>query len=146
MLLAEELECDWKKIRTEFPGIDRAFGNQGIVGSQSIRTTWDPLRKAGASAREMLIQAAAQKWGGDRSSFRAQNSTIIDAATGAARHMAAGRCRCAGYLSPTGVPLKNPKQYKIIGTSRKRLDTPDKVIGKATSESMCACPVCCTRW
>ncbi len=56
MLLAEELECDWKKIRTEFPGVDRAYGgNQGVVGSQSIRTSWQPLRQAGATAREMLI-------------------------------------------------------------------------------------------
>ncbi|HEY7665073.1 MAG TPA: molybdopterin cofactor-binding domain-containing protein, partial [Xanthobacteraceae bacterium] len=59
MLLAEELECDWKKIRTEFPGIDRAYGpNQGVVGSASVRTSWEPLRRAGASAREMLIAAA----------------------------------------------------------------------------------------
>src|SRR6478672_10595067 len=53
MLLAEELECDWKKIRTEFPGIDREFGaNQGVVGSQSIRTSWQTLRRAGATARQ----------------------------------------------------------------------------------------------
>jgi isoquinoline 1-oxidoreductase subunit beta len=132
MLLAEELECDWKKIRTEFPGIDRAFGNQGVVGSQSIRSSWQPLRQAGASAREMLIQAAAQKWGGDRSQLRAQNSTVIDAATG--RSATYGELADAAALvqPPTGVPLKNPGQYKIIGTSRKRLDTPDKVIGKAT--------------
>ena len=132
MLLAEELECDWKKIRTEFPGIDRAFGNQGVVGSQSIRSSWQPLRQAGASAREMLIQAAAQKWGGDRSQLRAQNSTVIDAATG--RSATYGELADAAALvqPPTGVPLKNPSQYKIIGTSRKRLDTPDKVIGKAT--------------
>src|SRR5215475_2864589 len=59
MLLAEELECDWQKIRTEFPGIDRAYGNQGVVGSQSIRTSYQTLRQAGAAAREMLVQAAA---------------------------------------------------------------------------------------
>src|SRR6185295_14050558 len=64
MLLAEELECDWTKIRTEFPGVDSAFGpSQGVVGSQSIRSSWDSLRKAGAVACEMLIQAAAEKWG-----------------------------------------------------------------------------------
>src|ERR1700722_18347430 len=64
MLLAEELECDWKKIRTEFPGVSREYGpNQGVVGSQSIRSSWQSLRQAGANAREMLVQAAAQKWG-----------------------------------------------------------------------------------
>src|SRR5271165_7140564 len=62
-LLGEELECDWKKIRTEFAGVDMAYGPlQGTFGSMSIRTTWDSLRKAGASAREMLVAAAAQKW------------------------------------------------------------------------------------
>src|SRR5271165_1858129 len=64
MLLAEELECDWKKIHTEFPGVDREFGPmQGVFGSLSIRTSWEPLRRAGATAREMLREAAAQKWG-----------------------------------------------------------------------------------
>src|ERR1700690_4303416 len=55
-LIAEELGCDWGKFRTEFPGIDPALGFQGVVGSQSIRTSWDPVRKASATAREMLIQ------------------------------------------------------------------------------------------
>jgi len=69
MLLAEELECDWTKVRTEFPGIDREYGpNQGVVGSQSIRSSWQTLRRAGATAREMLIEAAAQKWGIDNRS------------------------------------------------------------------------------
>ncbi|MGD0437311.1 MAG: molybdopterin cofactor-binding domain-containing protein, partial [Bryobacteraceae bacterium] len=63
MLLAEELECDWNKIRAEFPGVSKEYGPfQGVFGSQSIRTSWNSLRKAGASAREMLIQAAAQQW------------------------------------------------------------------------------------
>src|ERR1700728_511179 len=62
MLLAEELECDWKKIRTEFPGVSREYGAfQGVVGSASIRSSWAPLRQAGAAAREMLIAAAAKK-------------------------------------------------------------------------------------
>src|SRR3954467_668482 len=56
MLLAEELECDWKKIRTEFPGIDREYGaSQGVVGSQSIRSSYQPLRRAAATAREILV-------------------------------------------------------------------------------------------
>src|SRR5215471_1337858 len=59
MLLAEELECDWKKIRTEFPGVDREYGPmQGVFGSASVRTSFDSLRRAGAAAREMLVQAA----------------------------------------------------------------------------------------
>ncbi|HTS26429.1 MAG TPA: molybdopterin cofactor-binding domain-containing protein [Bryobacteraceae bacterium] len=69
MLLAEELECDWKRIRTEFPGVDREYGaNQGVVGSASIRSSGESLRRAVATAREMLIGAAAQQWGGPRAS------------------------------------------------------------------------------
>src|ERR1035438_8622055 len=78
-LLAEELECDWGKFRTEFPPVDnKAFGFQGVVGSQSIRTSWDPLRKAGATAREMLVQAAAQTWGVNKSACRAESGFVIN--------------------------------------------------------------------
>src|SRR5260370_21841583 len=78
MLLAEELECDWKKIRTEFPGVDREFGPmQGVFGSQSIRTSWEPLRKAGATAREMLVQAAANQWGIAKEQCRAENGFVV---------------------------------------------------------------------
>src|ERR1700722_16442879 len=77
-LLAEELECDWGKFRTEFPPVDPVFGFQGVVGSQSIRPSWDPLRKAGATAREMLVQAAAQTWGVDKSACRAESGFVIN--------------------------------------------------------------------
>src|SRR5579864_4408503 len=83
-LLGEELECEWKKIRTEFAGVDMAYGPlQGTFGSMSIRTTWDSLRKAGVSAREMLVQAAAQKWGVDPSQCKAENNSVVNTATNA---------------------------------------------------------------
>jgi isoquinoline 1-oxidoreductase beta subunit len=132
MLLAEELECDWKKIRTEFPGIDRAFGNQGVVGSQSIRTSWQPLRQAGASAREMLIQAAARKWSVERAQCRAENSAVINIATNARASYGELAEAAAALQPPANVTLKSPGEFKIIGKSRARLDTPDKVTGKAT--------------
>jgi isoquinoline 1-oxidoreductase beta subunit len=133
MLLAEELECDWKKIRTEFPGIDRAFGgNQGVVGSQSIRSSWQPLRQAGATAREMLISAAAQKWGVDKSRCRAENSAVIDTATSARLSYGELAEAAAKIAPPTGIALKDPSQFRIIGKPRKRLDTPDKTTGRAT--------------
>ena len=70
-LLAEELDCDWKKVRTEFAPVDPAlYGMQGVYGSQSIRTSWAPLRQAGAAARAMLLEAAAQKWNVDPSKLR----------------------------------------------------------------------------
>ena len=94
-LLAEELECDWKNVRTEFAGIDPAYGPlQGTFGSMSIRTLWDPLRKAGAQAREMLLEAAAQKWGVNKSQLRAEDGAVINTANNARAELwQSGRCR-----------------------------------------------------
>src|SRR5579871_4573 len=135
MLLAEELECDWKKIRTEFPGVDREYGaNQGVVGSASIRSSWESLRRAGASAREMLIGAAAQQWGVDRSVCRAENNTVVNTANHA-RLSFGSLAEAASRLpapAPASVTLKDPKQFRLIGKPTKRLDTPDKVNGRAT--------------
>ena len=136
MLAAEELECDWKKIRTEFAPaaqvyFDPAFGMQGTGGSQSIHSGWVPMRTAGATAREMLIAAAAQKWGVDASECHAANGTVVHAAT--KRSVTYGSvAEAAGKLSPpTNVKLKDPSEFKLIGKPAKRLDTPDKVCGKA---------------
>ena len=81
MIAAEELECDWKKVRTEFAPADKVyvnpqFGVQGTGGSSATRTSWEPMRKAGAAARVMLLEAAAQKWGVDKSECRAENGSI----------------------------------------------------------------------
>jgi len=131
-LLGEELECDWKKIRTEFAGVDMAYGPlQGTFGSMSIRTSWDPLRKAGASAREMLVQAAAQKWGVDASQCKAENNQVINTATNARLSYGSLADAAAKFPAPAKVTLKDPKQFHLIGTSPKRLDTPAKVNGKA---------------
>ncbi len=129
-LLAEELECDWKKVRTEFPGIDPAFGLQGVFGSQSIRTGWAPLRNAGAQAREMLLQAAAQRWNIDKSLCRASDGVVTNSAN--TQKLTYGQlAEAASKLPvPTNVTLKAPGQYKLIGKSIKRLDTADKVTGR----------------
>jgi len=130
-LLAEELECDWTKIRTEFPGIDPEYGPmQGVFGSMSIRTSYGPLRQAGAAARQMLIQAAAQKWGVSPSQCRAENSVVINTVSGA-RATYGSLAEDAAKIRLTGnVALKDPKQFHLIGTSVKRTDTADKVTGK----------------
>jgi len=131
-LLAEELECDWKKVRTQFAPVDMAYGPlQGTFGSMSIRTSWDPLRKAGASAREMLVQAAAQKWGVDASRCRAQNNEVVNTATDARLSYGSLADAAAKLPVPAKVALKDPKQFHLIGTSPKRLDTPSKVNGQA---------------
>ncbi|MEI9973722.1 MAG: molybdopterin cofactor-binding domain-containing protein [Ignavibacteriota bacterium] len=133
MLLAEELECDWSKIRTEFPGVDRAYGGfQGVVGSQSIRSSYVSLRQAGAQAREMLIAAAAQKWGVDPSVCRAENSKVINTATGDELSYGSLADAASKIPPPTNIALKEPAQFKIVGKSRKRLDTPGKVDGSIT--------------
>ncbi len=133
MLLAEELECDWAKIRTEFPGVDRAFGgSQGVFGSQSIRSSWTPLRQAGASARVMLVQAAAARWGVDAAACRADRGAVINTATNARLSYGALAEDAAKLPVPAAPALKNASDFRLIGTSAKRLDTPAKVDGTAT--------------
>ncbi len=133
ILLAEELECDWSKIRTEFPGVDRAYGGfQGVVGSQSIRSSYVSLRQAGAQAREMLIAAAAQKWGVDKSACRAENSKVINTATSDELTYGSLAADAAKMPAPGSVALKDASQFKIVGKPRKRLDTPGKVDGSIT--------------
>ncbi|MBZ5609022.1 MAG: xanthine dehydrogenase family protein molybdopterin-binding subunit [Acidobacteriia bacterium] len=132
MLLAEELECDWNKIRTEFPGVSPEYGPyQGVVGSQSIRTSWEPLRRAGATAREMLVEAAAQRWGIDKSRCRAESSEVINTATNARLSYGSLSEVAAKLPRPTAVALKDPSQFRLIGKPTKRLDTHDKVNGRA---------------
>ena len=136
MIAADELDCDWAKVRTEFAPADKVyynprFGVQGTGGSSGTPTSWNPLRKASATARAMLVQAAAQKWGVDPAECSAENSTILHAAT--KRRLAYGNlAEAAAKLPvPQNVPLKTPEQYQLIGKPTKRLDTPDKVNGSA---------------
>src|SRR5271167_946970 len=113
MILAEELEADWKQITIEQAGASTLYGDQTTGGSASVRTTWDPMRKAGAAAREMLISAAALEWGVPRSSCKAANSAVVHAASN--RRLSYGQL--AGKASvlpiPTDVPLKQAKDYQI---------------------------------
>jgi isoquinoline 1-oxidoreductase subunit beta len=136
MLLAEELEADWTKVRIEFAPAAREyfnplFGMQGTGGSTSVRAAWTPLRQAGAAAREVLIAAAAQTWGVDRATCRAERGAVTHEPT--RRRLTYGRLvgRAAALPVPTDVPLKNPKDWRIVGKPTKRLDTPPKVTGAA---------------
>jgi isoquinoline 1-oxidoreductase subunit beta len=104
---------------------------QGVFGSLSVRTSWDPLRKAGATAREMLIGAAAQQWGVDKSQCRAEKSAVINNATGARLTYGSLADAASKLQPPAKVALKDPQAFKLIGTSPKRLDTKLKVTGKA---------------
>jgi isoquinoline 1-oxidoreductase beta subunit len=136
MIAADELDCDWKKVRTEFAPADKVyfnprFGAQGTGGSSGTPTSWDPLRKASATARAMLLQAAAQKWGVAPSECSAENSVILHAPT--KRRLTYGSlAEAAAKLPvPQNVPLKTPSEYRLIGNPTKRLVTPEKVNGSA---------------
>jgi isoquinoline 1-oxidoreductase beta subunit len=131
MILAEELEADWKHIEIEQAGASTLYGDQTTGGSASVRTTWDPMRKAGAAAREMLISAAALTWGVPRSSCAAQGGNISHGAS--KRQLSYGElaAKAATLPIPTDVPLKQSKDYKIVGQRLARVDTPAKVKGDA---------------
>jgi isoquinoline 1-oxidoreductase beta subunit len=136
MLLAEELEFDWKKVKTEFapaapPYFNPLFGLQGTGGSTSVRASWGPLTKAGAAAREMLVAAAAQQWYVEPSSCHVDKGTVVHNATNKRLGYGALVERAAKLPVPANPVLKDPKDYKYIGKATKRLDTPPKVTGRA---------------
>ena len=137
MLLAEELEVDLSQVRLEHAPADDAryaeptFGVQETGGSTSVRGNFEPLRRAGATARAMLVAAAAATWKVDPSTCRAEHGTVIHGPSGKTIPYAALVDRAARLpVPPPGnVPLKNPRDFRLIGTPAKRLDTPDKVDG-----------------
>ena len=137
MLLAEELEVDLAQVQLEHAPPDDAryaeplFGVQETGGSTSVRGNWEQLRRAGATARTMLVSAAAQTWKVDPSSCNAARGEVIHGASG--RRLSYGALVDAAVLLavPRTVPLKDPKDFKLIGTPAKRLDGPDKVNGAA---------------
>jgi isoquinoline 1-oxidoreductase subunit beta len=136
MLIAEELECNWNKIRTVFAPAAKEyanplFGMQGTGGSTSVRGMWTPLQQAGAQAREMLIAAAAEKWSVDKALCRAQDGEVIHTQT-QTRLSYGSLAEAAGKLPvPSDVKLKDPKQFRILGKAMKRLDSADKTCGRA---------------
>jgi isoquinoline 1-oxidoreductase subunit beta len=132
MILAEELEADWKQIEIEQAGASTLFGDQTTGGSASIRTTWDPMRKAGAAAREMLISAAALTWAVPRSACTAENSHIKHATSNRTLSYGDLAAKASTLPIPTDVPLKQSKDYKIVGQRLPRVDSLAKVKGEAT--------------
>src|SRR5262245_32855565 len=136
MLLAEELEVDWSKVRFEAAPADLAyaipdFHMQLTGGSMSIRTFYQPLRQAGAATRELLIGAAAQTWNVPENTCRAQKGFVVHTATN--RQLAYGALvdKAAAMPVPKSPKLKNPKDFTLIGKPTRRLDTPAKVNGSA---------------
>jgi isoquinoline 1-oxidoreductase beta subunit len=134
-LVAEELECDWSKVTTEFPtpgqnvARKRAWGDFSTGGSRGIRTSQDYLRRGGATARMMLIQAAANEWKVPAGECTAANSVITHTPTGKTTTYGKVVEAAAKLEPPADVKLKDPKDWKIAGKGLKRLDTPDKTTG-----------------
>jgi isoquinoline 1-oxidoreductase beta subunit len=137
MILAEELDADFAQLTLEHaPPSDKLYGNpmfgvQATGNSNSIRAWWKPLRTAGAGARAMLVQAAAQQWQVDPASCTTANSVVMHTESG--RKLSYGELVDAANAQtpPKDVALKDPKDFVLIGKPLKRLDTPDKVNGKA---------------
>jgi isoquinoline 1-oxidoreductase subunit beta len=136
-VLAEELDADWAKVEVQHaPPNDKlyanpTFGLQVTGNSNSIRAWWTPLREAGATARAMLVQAAAAEWQVEPASCTASKGEVIHAASGRKLGYGALALAAQGETPPKDVPLKDPKDFVYIGQPLKRLDTPDKVNGKA---------------
>ena len=136
-LVTEELECDWKKVAVDFPtpgesyARKRAWGEFGTGGSRGIRTSEDYVRRGGAAARVMLLQAAADQW-----KVPASELTVAD---GVITHAASGRTTTYGKVAaaaakvtppdPKSIKLKDPKEWKVAGKPMKRLDTAPKLNG-----------------
>ena len=136
MLLNEELEADWSKITVEPAPVDAAynhtvFGLQMTGGSTTTPSEWERFRRMGAMARVMLVEAAAQKWGVAASSCRVEKGVVIHAESGKKATYGSLADAASQLKPPANVPLKDPKQFTLIGKPVRRLDTPSKVNGTA---------------
>jgi isoquinoline 1-oxidoreductase subunit beta len=135
-LVAEELECDWSKVTTEYPtpgqsvARKRAWGDFSTGGSRGIRTSQEYVRKGGATARMMLLQAAANEWKVPVAECTAANSVITHTPSGKTTTYGKVVEAAAKLEPPADVKLKDPKDWKIAGKGIKRLDTEDKTTGK----------------
>jgi isoquinoline 1-oxidoreductase subunit beta len=134
MILAEELEADWSTIRVEqAPVIPEIYRHLSTGGSGGVGTAWGYMRQAGAQAREMLLTAAAHQWGVARAECRTENSTVVHAPT--ARRYTYGQLVETASKLPVAksgaIPLKQPKDFRLIGKPLPRVDVPGKVNGSA---------------
>jgi isoquinoline 1-oxidoreductase beta subunit len=137
MIVAEELNCDWSKVKCEYASANRNLKDKGVyrsmttVGSQGVRTSWEFLQQAGASGRARLVEAAARRWQCDASECRSDKGVITHMASG--RTLAYGQvCADAATVKLDKEPqIKTPDQFRLIGQSTPRLDTPAKLDGSA---------------
>ena len=135
-LVAEELDCDWSKVTTEYPtpgqnvARNRVWGNFGTGGSRGIRESQDYVRKGGAAARTMLVQAAADEWKVAASECRAAAGVITHRASGRSTSYGKVAAAASKLAPPATVALKDPKDWTLAGKRLARLDTVDKTTGR----------------
>lgn len=131
MLVAEELDADWTNVRVEQAGLDtKNYQRQVAGGSGSVRSSWESFRKAGATARQMLMEAAAQRWNVPVSECFTQNGFVIHQSTGRTLNYGALATAASKIAVPKEVKLKDPKDYKIIGKRIVNVDAQKIVTGK----------------
>lgn len=134
-LVAEELDANWAKVTTEYPtpgqnlARKRAWGNFSTGGSRGIRESHDYVRKGGATARVMLVQAAADRWKVPASECTAANSVVTHTPSGRTLSYGKVALAAAQLTPPADVKLKDPKDWKLVGKPLARLDTRDKTTG-----------------
>jgi isoquinoline 1-oxidoreductase beta subunit len=136
MLLNEELEADWSKMRVEAAPVDKAynhpaFGIQMTGGSTTSPAEWERYRKMGATARTLLVQAAAQQWKVEPASCQVEKGVVIHAASKRRATYGSLASAAATLTPPADIPLKNPKEFALVGKPTRRLDTPSKANGTA---------------
>ena len=137
MLVAEELDMDWAKIKTEWTPADAKYGNpnfggqQLTAGSNSVRGMWKILRTAGATARVMLVTAAAQTWSVPENTLTTEKGEVVHKASGRRLKYGALVDKAAALPVPKDVKIKDPKNFTLMGKSLPRLDIPEKVNGSA---------------
>ncbi len=136
MLAAEELEADWERIATEFAPADTAYtneliGRQVTGGSTAVRNAWRSLREAGATAREMLVAAAADRWGVDPAQCEVDEQVVSHSASGRSATFGDLAASAAEQPVPEAVLLKGPEEFRLLGTAQDRLDAPAKADGSA---------------
>lgn len=131
MVVAEELDADWTKVRVvQAPGDASRYGSQMTGGSTSVRTRYAGFRQAGATARAMLLAAAAKKWGVDAGTLRTEPGVVVNPAGGAKLTYGQLAGGASTLAVPESVPLKDRSEFRIMGKGTRRLDTPDIVAGK----------------
>lgn len=135
-LVAEELDCDWGKVSAEFASPNahfrrnRVWGSMSTGGSMGVRSSQDYVRRAGASARELLVTAAAGRWNVPAAECAAEKSVVTHRPSGRKLRYGELAAEAAKLAPPKEVKLRDPKDWKIAGKSVRRLDIPDKVLGK----------------